>query len=145
MIKTESGDKAATCRVTVLTIPALVLMRSSRLIPGFRGMPAVMITISDPAEASYSLAPMRRESCFSMGAASAKSRALPWGTPSIMSIKTTSQSSFSANRCAAVAPTCPAPITVAFLSIRHSFHIDDKGFSWIASEDGPFFLCPDGH
>jgi hypothetical protein len=47
---------------------------------------------------------------FSMGAAWARSRALPCGTPSMMSTSTTSQSSFSASRWAAVAPTLPAPI-----------------------------------
>src|SRR5215218_1254962 len=35
--------------------------------------------------------------------------------PSTMSIRTTSQSSLSTSRCAAVAPTLPAPITVTFL------------------------------
>jgi len=38
-------------------------------------------------------------------------------TPSTMSINTTSQSSFSANRWAVVAPTLPAPTTVTFFSM----------------------------
>ena len=42
----------ATSWVTDLMMPALVLMRSSRLIPGFRGMPAVMMIMSDPLEGS---------------------------------------------------------------------------------------------
>ena len=37
---------------TDFTIPALVFTRSSRLIPGFRAMPAVTTKISDPAAAS---------------------------------------------------------------------------------------------
>ena len=48
-IMTASGECAATCSATDLTILTLVCMRSSRLIPGLRGMPAVTITTSDPA------------------------------------------------------------------------------------------------
>src|SRR5262245_23058171 len=46
------------------------------------------------------------------------SRALPWGTPSMMSIRATSAISFSTMRCAAVAPTLPAPTTVTLCFIR---------------------------
>src|SRR6266404_2046110 len=49
-----------------------------------------------------------------MGAASARSRAFPCGTPSTISTRTTSPSSFAASQCAAVAPTLPAPTTVIF-------------------------------
>src|SRR5262245_60395197 len=45
------------------------------------------------------------------------SRPLPWGMPSMMSMRTTSPSSRSASRCASVAPTFPAPTTVIFLFI----------------------------
>lgn len=34
-----------------LTMPALMLKRSSRVIPGFRGTPAGMMTTSDPSRA----------------------------------------------------------------------------------------------
>src|SRR5437879_12991893 len=48
-----------------------------------------------------------------MGADSDWSSALPWGTPSITSTRTTVRASaFSARRWAAVAPTLPAPTTV---------------------------------
>ena len=50
-----------------------------------------------------------------MGMASSRSRPLPWGTPSMMSISTTSASSAAAIQCAAVAPTLPEPTTVTFL------------------------------
>src|SRR2546423_5998144 len=54
-----------------------------------------------------------------MGADSHWSSALPCGTPSITSTRTTRlASSFSARRWAAVAPTLPAPTTVILLSIR---------------------------
>jgi hypothetical protein len=38
----------------------------------------------------------------------------PWGIPGTMSTSTTSYASFSANRCATVPPTFPAPTTVIF-------------------------------
>ena len=46
---TASGDAATTCSVTDLTIFSLVCTRSSRLMPGWRGNPAVMTTTSEPA------------------------------------------------------------------------------------------------
>ena len=48
----EFGLVAFTCSDTLRTIPAFVDSRSSRLIPGFRGIPAVMTTMSLPAVAS---------------------------------------------------------------------------------------------
>src|SRR5262252_2709740 len=50
--------------------------------------------------------------------ASSRSRPLPCGTPSIMSMRTTSPSSFEAIQCAAVAPTFPEPTIVTFLRIE---------------------------
>src|SRR5689334_21879336 len=52
-----------------------------------------------------------------MGMDSSKSRPLPWGTPSMMSMRTTSPNSAAAIQCAAVAPTFPDPTTVTFLRI----------------------------
>ncbi len=52
-ISTASGACFTTCSVTLLTIFALTPIRSIRLIPGLRGRPAVMITIEEPAIASY--------------------------------------------------------------------------------------------
>jgi hypothetical protein len=52
------GDLAIALRVTSFTIPALTLRRSSRLIPGLRASPDVMMTMSDPAVASYPLDPV---------------------------------------------------------------------------------------
>src|SRR6266545_1961862 len=49
------------------------------------------------------------------GAASARSRPLPWGRPSTMSTRTTSARPASAMRWAVVAPTFPAPMTVTLL------------------------------
>src|SRR6185503_10383728 len=51
----------------------------------------------------------------SMGMASSRSRPLPCGTPSMMSIRTTSASSFDAIQWAAVAPTFPDPTMLTFL------------------------------
>jgi hypothetical protein len=47
-----SGQCCLIASPTVLTMPALVAIRSSRLMPGFRGMPAVTITTSAPAMAA---------------------------------------------------------------------------------------------
>src|SRR5688572_3079564 len=58
---------------------------------------------------------MRRASWPTTGAASARSRPLPWGRPSTMSTSTTSARPDSAMRWAVVAPTLPAPMTVTLL------------------------------
>ncbi len=58
-IRMAFGDSFAACCVAVFTIPALVLIRSSLLIPGFLGIPAVIIMISDFAEASKLFEPER--------------------------------------------------------------------------------------
>src|SRR5262245_8759416 len=96
--------------------------------PGLRGRPAVITTISEFAVSSYRFDPMIRESYPSTGAASSRSSALPWGTPSMMSTNATSAYPFSAIRCAAVAPTVPDPTTVT-LNLMISF-------SWNRSEAG---------
>src|SRR5271165_3585587 len=54
--------------------------------------------------------------------ASSKSSPLPCGTPSIMSMRTTSHNSLAAIQCAAVAPTFPDPTTVTFLRINPSLN-----------------------
>ncbi len=46
---TQSGETATTCSVTDLTIFSFVCTRSSRLMPGWRGSPAVITTTSEPA------------------------------------------------------------------------------------------------
>src|SRR6266496_6006999 len=53
-----------------------------------------------------------------MGMASRMSRPLPCGTPSMMSIRTTSASSFDAIQCAAVAPTFPDPTMLTFFRMK---------------------------
>ena len=51
-MSTASGDCATTCSVTEPTIFSFVVTRSSRLIPGERGRPAVITTTSEPAVSS---------------------------------------------------------------------------------------------
>src|SRR5687768_13365463 len=64
---------------------------------------------------------MQRASKPSMGADCHWSSALPCGTPSATSIMTTVRARcFSASRCAAVAPTFPAPTTATLFSIENS-------------------------
>ena len=48
-MSTALGECLATCAVTSFTMPTLTLIRSSRLMPGLRGMPAVMTTTSELA------------------------------------------------------------------------------------------------
>src|SRR5881398_213794 len=48
-ISTASDDCSTTCSVTEPTIFSFVATRSSRLMPGLRGTPAVITTTSDPA------------------------------------------------------------------------------------------------
>ena len=48
----DFGEVRFTCSHTVFTMPALVLRRSSRDIPGLRAIPAVMMTISESAVSS---------------------------------------------------------------------------------------------
>src|SRR5215469_8362226 len=63
---------------------------------------------------------MMCESRFSIGIASSRSNPFPWGTPSMMSMSTTSHNSLAAIQCAAVAPTLPEPTTVTFLRMMTS-------------------------
>ena len=51
-IRIASGDAATTASVTDLTIFSFVVTRSSRLIPGERGSPAVITTTDEPALSS---------------------------------------------------------------------------------------------
>ena len=48
-IITQLGEYLATCSATVRTICTLVAIKSSRLIPGLRGIPAVTTTTSESA------------------------------------------------------------------------------------------------
>ncbi len=52
-ITTASGEVRATFSDTCRTMPALVSMRSMRLMPGLRGSPAVITTTSEPSVPSY--------------------------------------------------------------------------------------------
>ncbi len=47
-----SGECSTTSSVTLATMFWFVLSRSSRLIPGLRGLPLVMTTTSEPAVSS---------------------------------------------------------------------------------------------
>jgi hypothetical protein len=89
-IRIVSGLCATTFSVTALTIDSLVDTRSSRLIPGDRGSPAVITTTSLPAVGSYSFEPVMLGSKPSTAPIWLMSRAFPCGKPSLMSTRTTS-------------------------------------------------------
>ncbi len=48
-IRIVSGEPGSTLRTTSDTMPSLIETRSSRLIPGLRGTPAVITMTSEPA------------------------------------------------------------------------------------------------
>ena len=110
-ISTASGACLTTFSATFRTILALVSIRSIRLMPGLRGRPAVMITMPEPATASYPsplalvVCPVTLVSKPSIGRDWFMSSARPSGLPSTMSVSTTSSKmSYSASRCAVVDP-----------------------------------------
>ena len=47
MMRTESGEYFTTSSTTAETMPAFVFNKSSRLMPGLRGRPEVMMTTSE--------------------------------------------------------------------------------------------------
>jgi hypothetical protein len=81
----QSGEYSDVPETTFVTTSAFAAKRSSRLMPGFLGKPAVMTTMSDPAVSSNLFVPMLNAETFQSGTASARSRALPCGTPSAIS------------------------------------------------------------
>src|SRR5262249_45927917 len=93
----------------------LMSSKSSRLMPGLRGTPAVTMQTSAPPIAAYLLVPINFASKPLIGDDCAISRALPWGMPSITSNSTTSPSSFNPMRWASVPPIWPAPINAILL------------------------------
>src|SRR4030067_485144 len=111
------GDFAVDLRVTSLTIPAFTLRRSSRLIPGFRGRPEVMMMMSEPAVSSYPLVPVTIVSYPYTGPDCMRSSAFPCRSPPTVSPRPPSKKPFPASRCAVLAPTFPAPITVIFFRL----------------------------
>ena len=58
IIRIASGERSTASRVTEPTICSFVVTRSSRLMPGLRGSPAVMTTTSEPAVSSYPFEPV---------------------------------------------------------------------------------------
>ncbi len=57
-MRIASGEPAIASRVTEPTICSFVVTRSSRLMPGLRGSPAVTTTTSEPAVSSYPFEPV---------------------------------------------------------------------------------------
>jgi hypothetical protein len=56
-IRMMSEDRATSSLTTVFTIFAFVESSSSRLMPGFRGIPEVITAIDDPAVSAYPFVP----------------------------------------------------------------------------------------
>ncbi len=87
---TASGEAATTSLVTEPTIFSFVVTRSSRLMPGERGRPAVITTTSEPAVSPYPFEPTTYGSKPTTAAIWFMSSAFPWGRFSTMSTRTTS-------------------------------------------------------
>ena len=98
MIKIASGDASREFSTDERMMLVLASSRSSRLIPGFRGSPAVITTMSELAVSLKSLVPTILTSEPITGIASVISSALPCGMPSTMSTNTRSASSRSASQ-----------------------------------------------
>lgn len=96
MIRIAFGACSRIASETLFTMPALILSRSIRSMPGLRAMPLVMTTTSLFSTAAKSLLPSTFTSKSKMAPHCAMSRALPWGIPSTMSIIMTSARFFAA-------------------------------------------------
>ena len=83
---------SATCLIIFKFIPS----KSSLVMPGFLGTPAVMIITSEFFVSSYLFVPLISTSNPSTDEDCAMSKAFPFATPSATSNKTTSPSSFKA-------------------------------------------------
>ncbi len=117
MMITAFGDAFAAAVTFARTMSALPLSSSSRLMPGFRGAPAVQTMTSEPAVSSQPSVAVIFVSNPSHEADCAISRALPWCNVWAncgSSWMTTSAMPFSTIRCAIAPPVIPPPITVTF-------------------------------
>ena len=84
------GERLTASFVTAPTMASFVVTRSSRLMPGARGFPAVTTMTSEPAVSSYPFVPVMFGSYESTAAAWFMSSALPCGKFGMMSTSTTS-------------------------------------------------------
>src|SRR5512133_1558765 len=114
---TMTNEFGAYCLMPCATLSMIfefTPMRSSRLMPGLRGRPAVTTMTSESLMSSYLFVPFSITSARSIGVASAMSRHLPCGIPSTTSNRTTSPSSFCMQSWASTPPICPPPINAIF-------------------------------
>src|SRR3569623_962242 len=101
----------------------------SRLMPGLRGRPAVMITSSEPTSSAGSAPPLTWVSKPNSGADSCMSRAMPRAMLSSMPSNTSSRHSDSFARiCAVDSPTRPGPTMAIFFKATsfRTAHRDDE-------------------
>ena len=104
-ITNASGQLFFTPSATCFMIFKLIPNRSSLLIPGFLGTPAVIIITSESLISSYLSVPLNFTSKPSTEDDCAISNALPFATPGATSNNTTSEtSSLSPIKCASVPP-----------------------------------------
>src|SRR3569623_1114182 len=130
---TSSSIALGACRITLSTTERdtarLASRNCSRLMPGLRGRPAVMITSSEPASSAGSAPPLTWVSKPNSGADSCMSSAMPRATPSSMPSNTSSRHSDSFARiCAVDSPTRPGPTMAIFFKATsfRTAHRDDE-------------------
>ena len=122
-ISTASGAYFFTSAQMPLTMPALMLISSSRDWPGLRGTPAVITTTSAPAIASGLSVATKRRAVEALPRAALRQveRAALGGGPALMSMSTSSPSSFCTAHWATAAPTLPpAPTIAIFGTLDHA-------------------------
>src|SRR6266542_3670295 len=137
------GQWVLALSATSRMIGRLMAMRSSRLCPGLRGMPAVTMMTSAPAQSLHFDVPTTLASKPRMAEFCSRSRALPLAKFSFggMSKSTTSPSCFSQARFASSPPMLPAPMRAIFFRVVISnspgvgrlAHVPDDGRSELAA------------
>src|SRR5262252_4500294 len=133
------GQWALALSATSRMMGTFTAMRSSRLCPGLRGMPAVTMSTSAPAQSLHLEVPTTFPSKPLMAEFCSRSRALPLAKFSLaaMSNNTTSPSCLAQRRFASSPPMFPAPMSAIFFRVAMAksplFHVLDDGVAELAA------------
>src|SRR5215471_1743869 len=136
------GQWALALSATSRMMGTFTAMRSSRLCPGLRGMPAVTMSTSAPAQSLHLEVPTTFPSKPWMAVFCSRSRALPLAKFSLagMSNNTTSPSCLAQRRFASSPPMFPAPMSAIFfrvmaMALAPLRHILNDGVTELAAFD----------
>ena len=143
LLTMTSVDSGACVRMPLHTdsmMAALTAVRSVRLIPGCRGLPAVTMMYSAPLSAARSSLPLSVVEKPYRPAPCQMSSARPAARPGTTSTSATLENrSLWASRSAAIAPTWPAPTTAAFGRLAPPVAVDGRGPHALRR-----YIAPDG-